>query len=103
MIENKTAECGSNNNATKMDAIMAQKLALRELERSFTEEDRRDRQRLLAHARAMAADNDAIQSVLTWLEAFLPLGAHPTFIVQAWSSWQYRLAGTQVNQDWTSM
>jgi len=81
----------SNETQTsKLDAAIAQKIRMRELENQFVDEDCLDYEHRLTQARLKAGSDEGLQSILTWLAILRPLDAHPTYILQAWAGWQCR-------------
>jgi hypothetical protein len=97
----KPGNCAATAAASKVESAIALKREMRELERQVAAQDRMERQQLLAEARkkisnsaqepaSLPGDAEALLSILTWLELLSPSGGHPTYILQAWTGWQYR-------------
>lgn len=86
----------SANATSKQDAIIAQKLRVRKLERQFAVEDSCELEQRLKLALKMTGNDEALTSIVTWLTILLPIGAHPTFVLQAWTGWQYRKSSIPV-------
>jgi hypothetical protein len=82
--------------AVRLDATITQKLKLRDLEKQLATEDCRARDELLLKARAEAGDHEGITEILTFYAVLAPLGMHPSFILQAWTGWQYRQSYSRV-------
>lgn len=66
--------------------IRYQRIAHRELDLLFEDEDVLRRREQLAMARTLAHGDEALLEAVRWLELLTQVGCHPSYVLQSWAS-----------------